>query len=83
MIVICGFTPSGPGTTLPSATNSRSTSCVSKSGPTTLVSGSVPMRHVPSGWYAVTSKALGDSFIADSRRISSTVDSSSIPGIIG
>ena len=57
MIVICGFAPRLEGIVLPSATKRPATSWASPSGPTHERAGSVPMRHVPSGWNAVTSKS--------------------------
>ena len=50
MIVSWGLTPMGPHTVLPSTTKRPRTSCVSWSRSTTLVFGSRPILHVPSGW---------------------------------
>ena len=50
MIVICGLTPSDPGTLEPSQMKRLWTSWVSWVRSTTYFSGSFPMRAVPSGW---------------------------------
>ena len=47
MIGSCGFTPRLVGNTLESAIHSRSIAWWRKSGRTTLVRGSLPMRQVP------------------------------------